>query len=58
MFGVMFKTFRGELEMAIRKVYTDRKAAELAKQSIISNFGPTLSSRYIVVEIKALEIFS
>ena len=51
MFGIMFKTSRGELEMAVRKLFTDRAVAEGAMKDLVTHFGPHLAGRYKVVEI-------
>lgn len=51
MFGIMFKTSRGELEMAVRKLFTDRSVAEGALKDLVTFFGPHLAGRYKVVEI-------
>lgn len=51
MFGIMFKTSRGELEMAVRKLFTDRTVAEGALKELVAFFGPQLAARYTIVEI-------
>lgn len=51
MFGIMFKTSRGELEMAVRKLFTDRSVAEGALKELVAFFGPQLAARYTIVEI-------
>ena len=50
MFGVVFKTFNGRYEMALRKLFTSKKHAESAMKALTVDFSPELAKRYSVVE--------
>ena len=51
MFGVVIKASNGSYEMAIKKLFTSKKAAEDAMKALTVDFGPELAKRYAVVEL-------
>ena len=50
MFGVVIKASNGSYEMAMKKLFTSKKAAEAAMKALTVDFGPELAKRYAVVE--------
>lgn len=50
MFGVVIKASNGSYEMAMKKLFTSKKAAEAAMKALTVDFGPKLAKRYAVVE--------
>lgn len=54
MFGVVLKTFNGHHEMALKKLFTNKKDAESAMKALTADFGPELAKRYAVVECVSL----
>lgn len=50
MFGVVIKAPNGSYEMAMKKLFTSKKAADAAMKALTAYFGPELAKRYAVVE--------
>ena len=55
MFGVVFKTFNGSYEMAVRKLFTSKKHAEAVMKALTVDSSPELSKRYSVVECSIVD---
>lgn len=55
MFGVVFKTFNGSYEMAVRKLFTSKKHAEAVMKALTVDSSPELSKRYSVVECSIID---
>lgn len=51
MFGIVFMNMNGVKEMAIRRLFTSRKSAEVTMKALTASFGPSLAARYSIAEL-------
>lgn len=51
MFGIVFKNLNGCQEMAIRRLFSTRKSAEVTLRALTANLGPSLQARYSIAEL-------